>query len=377
MKELVGFLDNLGIDVDQHAIWDNPLLRRMRAGGLRENEWGYVCAHHLRYSSQFTRFLAALIARLPDPEARSAVIRNLIEEEGAGDPEAAHANILKRFVSARFGEAPPPDAEISDRLAARYLDMIETSHPFVAVALLAFACEAIVSRLYSHFVDGMRECGFGEDELAFFTMHMGCDDAHAAELAQVLSRIPYTEATLTQCRAAVLEALDARNFYYTALGAALRRRGEIDGLLDILERPSARNVPAECKTSIEAAHPGLYQNESQDSAIGFRVARLAVPSTVIDPRLLTVLPGKTTELHAHAHESLFYVLGGSGQIRLGGDSVEAPRRRFSFTCRAGSITRPSIPANESDVHVLAITDFRLTRRIAGNTEESYRQKKSA
>ena len=380
MEDWGDFIADLGKMVDGHALWGNALLRRMRDGELTESEWGYVCGHQLRYSSQFTRFLGALISRIPAPEHRKIAIRNLIEEQGDGDPQNVHSNILKRLVVSRFGEGAitPDDAAISDELAANYLQLIASFEPVAGAAVLAFGCEILVPRLYRHFVDGMRECGFSSDELVFFTLHIDCDDGHAQELIDLMRALmPDHASAYIACRAAVLQALDARHGYYNALQSRLTARRAMDGVAHMLADGGGQGRPclSALKTSLQSDHPCLYRNDVACDEIGFHVSRLDVPSTVLDPRLLEIRPGMRSEFHRHAHESLFFVLAGRGTVRIGDDVVAIRENDFVYVPRW--VGHQTINTGSDEIKILAITDFGLTRRFAGNTEISYRLRQTA
>lgn len=380
MRHWNGFVADLNAMVDGHVLWDNPLLHRMQAGDLADGEWAYVCGHQLRYSSQFTRFLGALIARIQAPEHRRAAILNLIEEQGDGDSQNVHSSILKRMVVSRFGEAAlnPPDPAISDALVASYLRLIETFEPATGAAVLAFGCEILVPRLYQHFIDGMRKCGFTADELHFFTLHIDCDDEHAQDLiALMCALLPDDEGARMSCRTAVMQALDARDRYYKALND---RRADSRALEDIARLLADDNggrcftAPA-CKTSLLAEQPSLYHNDVDSEAIGFQVSRFDVSSTVLDPRLLKIRPGMRTEYHRHAHESLFYVLEGAGTVRIGDDAVTIRENDIVYVPRW--VGHQTINTGLGEIKILAITDFGLTRRFAGNSETSYRMRRTA
>jgi pyrroloquinoline quinone (PQQ) biosynthesis protein C len=378
MREWHEFAVELEAIVDGHPLWQNELLTRIRRGGLTEPEWGYVFRQQQRYSSQFTRFLGALIARIPNPEHRGAVVHNLIDETGESDPEAIHSNILKRLVVSRFGHAAlePADAAVSDALAAAYLRMIETSQPAAGAALLAYGCEGVVPRLYQYFVDGMRVCGFTPDEMKFFTIHIDCDDGHAGALANLMRELaPPEAATFAACRLVVMRALDERNRYYNALSDRLTAMGGLSALTDMLAKPDAQVSTPVSKTSLSADHPHLYDNEIANEGIGFHVSRLGVPCTVLDPRLLTVRPGMRTEFHSHAHESLFIVLEGTGAVRIGDEIVKVAENDVVYVPRW--IGHQTINTGNTQIKVLAITDFGMTRRFEGNSETSYRRRRSA
>jgi len=373
MNTIDPFLAELNICVEGHQLWRNPLLKRMEGAQLSSAEWSFIAGHHYQYSRQFTRFLGALLGKLYDPKLRGVVVRNLIEEEGEGEESQIHSNILKQSLVDRFGPSvlPPPFAEVSDKLAHRLLGLIDGSEPFVAAAVLAFGCEAIVHRLYRHFVQGMEQAGFTASELYFFKLHIDCDEGHAAELLQVLAALPRSPQLELNAKAAVLRALDERDAYYAELLLLLEDSHPISSLCRLIERPAheVKGASTDCKTSLSSNHPTLYSNEATASGIGFHVSRFHVPATVLDPRLLTVEPRRQTERHAHAHESFFLVLSGQGLVRIGEETVPIRSSDIVFVPRW--VPHQTVNTENLPLQILAVTDFNLTCRF-GNTDESYR-----
>jgi hypothetical protein len=58
----------------------------------------------------------------------------------------------------------------------------------------------------------------------------------------------------------------------------------------------------------DTALQNLYQNKVDALNIDFTVAVLPFPMEVLDPRIVTVQPGKANEMHRHAHETVFIFL---------------------------------------------------------------------
>ena len=123
-----------------------------------------------------------------------------------------------------------------------------------------------------------------------------------------------------------------------------------------------------------ALAPGhaLYANRNPRLNIDFRVERLAFPhAQTMDPRIVRIAPGANNELHLHAHESLFVVLEGRGEVFIGerwnplsrGDVAFVPRWIFHQT-RNTSV--------KEDLVILAITDFGFTSAVLGDYDRRTR-----
>jgi quercetin dioxygenase-like cupin family protein len=126
--------------------------------------------------------------------------------------------------------------------------------------------------------------------------------------------------------------------------------------------------------SAEDVSAPLYQNVNTALGINFRVQRLPlVGLQVMDPRLVRIAPGATNESHRHAHESLFVVLGGQGELRLGSERV--PLTVGDVTCVPRWVVHQTHnTSSEHDLLLLAITDFGLTSAVLGHDDQSMRLK---
>jgi mannose-6-phosphate isomerase-like protein (cupin superfamily) len=128
--------------------------------------------------------------------------------------------------------------------------------------------------------------------------------------------------------------------------------------------PPVEAVPSECVRSASSGGTAMYSNHNERLNIEFNVERLDFAGIqTMDPRLLRIPPGRNNERHRHAHESLFVVLEGEGNVLIGetrvplkkGDVAFVPRWLFHQTTNTG----------DTDLVVVAITDFGFTYAVMG------------
>lgn len=121
-----------------------------------------------------------------------------------------------------------------------------------------------------------------------------------------------------------------------------------------------------------ARHATAYQNRNDRLGIDFSVVKLAFPDLqTMDPRIVRIAPGANNERHRHAHESVFVVIQGHGEVLVGdhwrpvaqGDVAFVPRWIFHQT-RNGSPTEELV--------LVAITDFGFTSAILGDYDRRTR-----
>jgi len=121
----------------------------------------------------------------------------------------------------------------------------------------------------------------------------------------------------------------------------------------------------------------LYAHHNERLGIEFLVERLDFPGAqTLDPRIVRIPPGRNNERHRHAHESIFVVLRGRGQVLIGttwhdvraGSFAFVPRWVFHQSRNTGSL---------EDLVVLAIADLGLTRAVLGNYDRGTRLKEGS
>lgn len=361
---------------DAHPFWDNPLLVDLRSGALDLPALREIFGQYAAWSRAFTRCLAAYMARCEDEHARARLIENLWDEGGGADPSRRHSVLFARFLEHGLGLTP--DALVFDAETRAFVDAniagASGEDPVAAAAFLSLGVEGIVARLYGDFVVGLRAAGVDEAWLGFFHAHIECDDAHAATLEEILTAQGGAPGFEASARAGMLAALELRDRFFRHLHTRLARR-RLAPLLDrIVDRvPLGADVPPEAYVHrAGAATTGVYANKNLRLGIDFSVERLSFPEAqAMDPRVVRIRPGMANERHRHAHETLFVVLQGRGEVLLGdawrvitaGDVAFVPRWIFHQT-RNTSYSR--------DLVVLAITDFGLTSAVLGDYDRRTR-----
>lgn len=117
----------------------------------------------------------------------------------------------------------------------------------------------------------------------------------------------------------------------------------------------------------------LYTNQSDKLEIDFQVTQLPFPMQVLDPRLVRVAPGKTNELHKHAHETLFVFIEGRGHVLI--DHVKIPVEAGDFVYIPRWCMHQSVNTDASELVFLAVADFGLTgKSFTGNYLKTARLK---
>lgn len=102
----------------------------------------------------------------------------------------------------------------------------------------------------------------------------------------------------------------------------------------------------------------IYNNQSDKLNIDFVVQRLPFPLEVLDPRIVTIPPHKTNELHKHAHETVFIFIAGSGHVKVDGMKIPVVPGDFVFIPRW--CLHQSVNESDTDMIFLAVADFGIT-----------------
>ena len=116
----------------------------------------------------------------------------------------------------------------------------------------------------------------------------------------------------------------------------------------------------------------LYRNHHARLQIDFTVNRLGFPDLqTMDPRLVRIAPGHRNELHRHAHESLFVVLKGEGEVRIGEHWQRLSEGQVAFVPRWIFHQTRNL-SEEHELVMLAITDYGFTSAALGDYDKRTR-----
>jgi quercetin dioxygenase-like cupin family protein len=116
----------------------------------------------------------------------------------------------------------------------------------------------------------------------------------------------------------------------------------------------------------------MYQNRNERLNIDFTVDRLGFPEIqTMDPRVVRIAPGCNNELHRHAHESLFVVLSGQGEVLVGETWSPVQTSSVAFVPR-WILHQTRNTSETEELVILAITDFGFTSAVLGDYDKRTR-----
>lgn len=119
-------------------------------------------------------------------------------------------------------------------------------------------------------------------------------------------------------------------------------------------------------------HRSIYRNRNDKLSIDFSVDVLDFPGTqTFDTRVVRIAAGCKNELHKHAHESLFCVIDGEAEVRIGDESLRLTPGEIAFVPRWVFHQTRNVSASHELV-LLAITDFGLTKAVLGDYDKRTR-----
>jgi len=189
---------------------DHPFYRRWEAGGLTREELAGYAAQYRHFEAYLPRFLADLVASLPQGPARALVAANLADE--LGDPEP-HIELFERFAGAVGAPDAAPSPAMANLLSVH--DDLLAAGPRAGLAgFLAYECQADeVARAKA---EGLRtHYGLGEGAVSFWAHHAEVDARHGewagAALASMAGPGEEVEGSVRRAADAWWAFLDERN----------------------------------------------------------------------------------------------------------------------------------------------------------------------
>lgn len=363
--------------LDEHPFWDNRLLRACQRGKLTRDDFRFLFGQYAHYSKNFTRYLAGVMLSCQDDYFRSKLSENLWEEGGGADPEERHAELFRRFLVNTL-DIPDPRAVPAEDCTAVFVDryLAGSSNPdhTYGCAFLALGTEGMVARMYTTLVAGMRQAGIEDDQLHFFHLHIGCDDDHAETLWEMLLASRARPDWKAVARRAIDDALTLRASFFEAMYERIERR-RLDSLVDVARARQPSEQPLQPVRVYRADNLGepMYSNQNARLNIDFEVRRMSFTNReVFDVRTVTVAPHANTERHRHAHESVFQIISGSGEVVLGDDVIRVGAGDVLFVPRW--VFHQTRNTSSAPLIMLALTDFGFTSAVLGDYDRRTRLK---
>ncbi|MEX3628162.1 MAG: iron-containing redox enzyme family protein [Burkholderia sp.] len=211
-------------------IREHSFLARCRSGEVPLEELKLFLVQQGLYSSYFTRYLCALMANLSDNADVLKLAGNLYEELGLADDSETPHSLVYRAMLEHFGLSLQGARPLigTRRLIDTMFD--HCRHPDAArgLAALCLGAEALVPVVYADIIKGFEAHGVSAGALAFFHIHVACDDGHAETMRDILVEIAQRNGDSVPAMLSAGDSLvDARLAFFDSIEAGFARR---DGL---------------------------------------------------------------------------------------------------------------------------------------------------
>jgi len=171
--------------LERIAIMRNPYFTALEDGSMSREAFRVSQEQFFFAVTFFPRPMAALVGRIPDPQARLDILHNLVEEHGDFEPGRFHCNTFRQFLSTLGSDIERPDAlrpapavrAFNSALAAAcVLDELEVGVACLGIIEHAFAL--ISSRIGRAVV----ERGWVvRENLIHYRLHAAIDERYAEE----------------------------------------------------------------------------------------------------------------------------------------------------------------------------------------------------
>jgi pyrroloquinoline quinone (PQQ) biosynthesis protein C/quercetin dioxygenase-like cupin family protein len=361
---------------DEHPFWSCELLRACSAGSLTREDFKFIFSQYYSYSRNFTRYISASMANCDDDYFRSRLTENLWEESGQKDIEQRHPQIFRRFLREGLGiDVDRIEFIDSTRYFVRaVLDFCLHEPTMASSAFLSVGTEGIVARLYRILVDGLARAGVEDRHLEFFHLHIACDDQHAETLERMMCSYAAEPGWFDTCARAINHALTLRQNFFDSLMDALPQ----ERVRPLIRSVSARATPRPGPHLHRGGAPGspLYANTDEARSLEFYVERLPFTAEVLDPRVVRIPPGKSNELHRHAHETLIFVVAGRCCVEVDEQRIDVNARDTVFVPRWA--LHRTTNTGPQELCYLAVTDFGFASKVQlGDYLEGHRQRRES
>jgi pyrroloquinoline-quinone synthase len=171
----------------------HPLFVRLESGDFTIDQVRAIALETYHVVDHFPRFLAALLANIPDYRLRMPLADNLFEEHGRMDPRAVHVETYRSFLTA-LGIPEGTVAASRPGLAAvvynRAVMDLCRNQPFPEALAAMAVIEEVVARgspIVSRFARARLDTRQGS--LGHFADHATLDVRHANELYELAGRV--------------------------------------------------------------------------------------------------------------------------------------------------------------------------------------------
>jgi len=227
MKDVRVFLKELRVEIESHPGVNHLFLNRIATGMFSKEDYRVFAENHYPLVCVFCSYLERLLVRAPDSEAKLWLAKVLVDEYGEGSEGHDHATLYGNFLDASGGDTKSRHKLRVPAPAAAFIAehrRVTAVEPFlVGLGAVGPGHEWAIPKMFDSVIPGLRRTGYDEEEIHYFTLHIGQDEDHGLWLEEALARYASTEQAQLEIRRGALLSLEARRVFWDGVQAAVMR----------------------------------------------------------------------------------------------------------------------------------------------------------
>jgi pyrroloquinoline quinone (PQQ) biosynthesis protein C len=215
------FLKGLRKKVETHTAVNHPLLARVAHVPFTREDYKIFSLQHYALVGNFTTYLEYLLLSAPDSDAKQWIAKVLVDEYGEGSDGKDHAELYREYL---YGSGVKPGEEYETKLhravtgfIAEHLRICRDEPFLVGLGAVGPGHEWSIPKMFPPIVQGLRNAGYTEDEILYFTLHMEQDEDHGLWLEEALELYASTYEAQQEILRGTMLSLEARARFWSGV----------------------------------------------------------------------------------------------------------------------------------------------------------------
>ena len=215
------FLKGLRRDVETHTGVNHPLLARVAHVPFTREDYKIFSLQHYALVGNFTTYLEYLLLSAPDSDAKQWIAKVLVDEYGEGSDGKDHAELYREYL---YASGVKPGDEYETKLhrsvtgfIAEHLRICRDEPFLVGLGAVGPGHEWAIPKMFPPIVQGLRNAGYSEEEILYFTLHMEQDEDHGEWLEEALELYASTYEAQREIYRGAMLSLEARARFWSGV----------------------------------------------------------------------------------------------------------------------------------------------------------------
>ncbi|MFM2091746.1 MAG: hypothetical protein RLZZ127_2235 [Planctomycetota bacterium] len=208
------FLADLRQEVLHHPAVGHSLIGRMTMDPRCRQDFRIFSGQHYPLVGTFTRYLELLLLNAPSSRDKLWLAKVLVDEYGERSDGRDHADHYRDFMrAAGWPEGAWDDEPLHPAVTGfieEHLRLCAHGHFLEGLGAVGPGHEWAIPTMFQGFIGGLRQAGFAEAEILYFTMHTEQDQDHGAWLEEALMTLAVGDEAQARIAAGCRASLAAR-----------------------------------------------------------------------------------------------------------------------------------------------------------------------